>query len=123
MQKNTGCLKMNQKTKKQIEEKKNKSGKTIKIVIYLYTSHNKKQLPKKHAVPYGKVSLPTNRYHGIRASDEKDPCYFSPTQGTMHEAIKKCLNQHNIKILKKDEISNFLKTMEKENFFDENVEF
>ena len=83
----------------------------IKLCIYFHTKQGELELPPKMAFERGVVSMPTNHKHGIRASDS-ERVYFSKTQNSLMEAVKKCLGNHGVKLVKDEKIKDFKKFLE-----------
>lgn len=93
---------------------------SIKMTIYFHTSDGKIRLPQKIAFKAGMVTMPTNHKQGIRAS-EVGNYYFGSSQGTVMEAIKRCLEKSGIKLVERDKAGDykkFLKMQEEGKFFD-----
>ena len=87
----------------------------IKVSLYFYPTYDKnKRLQQKIVLEEGKVVLPTNHKHGIRAKDSKGS-YFGKTQGSWRDAVKEELKNNNVELVKSDKITaykKFLKTKE-----------
>jgi len=104
--------------------KNNKGTNMIKLCIYFHTKQGDFQLPPKMAFPRGKISMPTNHKHGIRASDVND-VYFSKSQNNLMGAIKECLKKQRVKIIQEDKIKDFkkfLQMQQNEEFFNKEMD-
>jgi hypothetical protein len=102
-------------------KKDNKSAKTIKLSVYFHTSGSGIKLEQKVAMKTGWVSMPTNHKHGIRASDV-EPIYFGGSQGTLENAIKKCLKENKIKFIENESgYRKYQEIKEKEDFYDKEL--
>jgi len=92
----------------------------VKLCVYFHTKQGDFQLPPKVAFERGAVAMPTNPKHGIRASDSKI-VYFGRSQQKLMGAIKECLKNHGIKLVKEEKTSdfkNFIQMQDNEEFFD-----
>lgn len=103
---------------------KNEEGtKMIKVCIYFHTTLNGLTLPPKTVFPRGKVIMPTNPKHGIRASTAND-IYFGKSQHSLINAINECLDKQGIKIVNEDKIGDlkkFLEMQESSTLFTKNI--
>jgi hypothetical protein len=83
---------------------------SLKMSIYFFTKENGVQLPDKQAYPKGKVIMPTNHRHGIRADKSKE-VYFGGGCGqpNLFDAIKKCLKNYSVTIIPKDKSNEYKK--------------
>lgn len=103
---------------------KTKEMNSIKLCIYFHTGDGKLRLPQKTAFKAGVVTMPTNHKQGIRAS-EVGNFYFGDSQGSVTDAIKKCLKEAGIKIVDKEKVGEykkFLKMQQEGKFFDEELD-
>jgi len=103
--------------------KDEKSANDIKLCVYFHTSGGGIKLEPKVAFKAGWVAMPTNHKHGIRASDVK-PIYFGKTQGSLLEAIIKCLKENKIKLIefgKEGEYKKYQKLKWQEGFYDREI--
>jgi hypothetical protein len=102
--------------------KDKKSMNTIKLCVYFHTSQSGIKLEPKVAFKAGWISMPTNHTHGIRTSDVGQE-YFGMTQGTVSDAMARCLKKSGIKFIeygKEGDYRKFQEAKTKEDFYDKN---
>lgn len=101
-----------------------KSLKSIKLCIYFHTSDHGIKFEPKVALNRGTVVMPTNHKHGIRASDAGEIHFDNRTQGTLTEAIRKCLQANGIRFIddsKRAEYRKYQKAKETGEFYTKEI--